>query len=374
MKRSISFAKRHLSSNLPGDPDVVLPRAMFLRMLSLERKRAERSRRNFILMLVDLGAGADDRVGVQKTVAAITATVRETDVAGWYEVDRVPGVIFTEFGATDPRSAVTIIEGRVIEALRAALTPEQLKPIEISFHCFPEGGEVGRVGPASTTLYPELKRRAETRRTSFFVKRAIDLVASAAALLVLAPLFLVIAAAIRLTSPGRIFFRQERIGQRGVPFMLLKFRSMYSACDSAPHREYVKRFIAGTAAGGDGGTPAVFKLTHDPRVTAVGRWLRKTSLDELPQFLNVLRGEMSLVGPRPPLAYETEAYDVWHRRRLIEMKPGITGLWQVSGRSRVSFDDMVRLDLRYSQTWSVRLDVAILLRTPRTVLFGDGAY
>ena len=118
----------------------------------------------------------------------------------------------------------------------------------------------------------------------------------------------------------------------------------------------------------------MFKITDDPRVTPVGRFLRRTSLDELPQFLNVLLGEMSLVGPRPPLPYEVEAYDVWHRRRLLEARPGITGLWQVNGRSRTKFDDMVRLDLQYARKQSLWLDLKILLRTPAAVVSGDGAY
>ncbi len=117
-----------------------------------------------------------------------------------------------------------------------------------------------------------------------------------------------------------------------------------------------------------------FKLTRDPRVTPIGRFLRRTSLDELPQFFNVLLGEMSLVGPRPPIAYEFEAYDIWHKRRLLAVKPGITGLWQVKGRSRVTFDEMVRLDLRYASSWSLWLDIKILLETPRAVIGGVGAF
>ena len=125
-----------------------------------------------------------------------------------------------------------------------------------------------------------------------------------------------------------------------------------------------------TAAGQNG----VFKLKNDPRVTRVGKLLRRSSLDELPQLLNVLHGEMSFVGPRPPLAYEVARYDTWHRRRLLAVKPGITGLWQVRGRSRVSFDEMVRLDLKYAETWSVWLDLKILWMTPSAVISGDGAY
>jgi lipopolysaccharide/colanic/teichoic acid biosynthesis glycosyltransferase len=196
------------------------------------------------------------------------------------------------------------------------------------------------------------------------------------ALIILSPIFLAIAIAIKLSSPGPILFRQKRIGQYGVPFTCLKFRSMHAVNDSQIHKEYVKRFIAGNADAGlsKASNEVVYKLTADPRVTRVGRLLRKTSLDELPQLINVLLGEMSLVGPRPPIPYELEAYDVWHRRRLLEVKPGITGLWQVNGRSRLRFDDMVRLDLKYAQAWSVGLDLKILLQTPRAVFSGDGAH
>jgi lipopolysaccharide/colanic/teichoic acid biosynthesis glycosyltransferase len=142
------------------------------------------------------------------------------------------------------------------------------------------------------------------------------------------------------------------------------------------HQEYIRQFIAGkeTAEKPDSKAPTVYKITNDPRVTPVGRFLRKTSLDELPQLWNVLFGEMSLVGPRPPVPYEFEIYEYWHRRRVLEVQPGITGLWQVSGRSRTKFDEMVRLDLRYCRSWSLWLDLKILMATPRAVLSGRGAY
>jgi lipopolysaccharide/colanic/teichoic acid biosynthesis glycosyltransferase len=159
--------------------------------------------------------------------------------------------------------------------------------------------------------------------------------------------------AIKLTSKGPVFCRQKRIGQCGVPFVFLKFRSMYVNNDGSIHKTYVKQLIAGKAerhsvGSGDG----VYKLTKDSRITRVGAFLRRTSLDELPQFINVLKGEMSLVGPRPAIAYEVEAYDIWHRRRVLEAKPGITGLWQVNGRSRVKFDDMGRAEYQAGiATW-----------------------
>jgi lipopolysaccharide/colanic/teichoic acid biosynthesis glycosyltransferase len=146
--------------------------------------------------------------------------------------------------------------------------------------------------------------------------------------------------------------------------------------DPGLHREYVRKLIAGRAepAPSNSNGHGVYKIQSDPRVTRVGALLRRTSLDELPQLINVLRGEMSLVGPRPPIKYEVDHYDIWHRSRLLEAKPGITGLWQVNGRSRVKFDDMVRLDIRYARTWSIWLDIKILLQTPHAVLLGEGAY
>jgi lipopolysaccharide/colanic/teichoic acid biosynthesis glycosyltransferase len=204
----------------------------------------------------------------------------------------------------------------------------------------------------------------------------MDIAGSIAALILFSPLFAFIALAIKLTSKGPILFKQERVGRYGLRFTFLKFRSMECDNDARIHREYVKRFISGEAdsARVSHTEDVVYKIQSDPRVTRVGKFLRKSSLDELPQFINVLKGDMSLVGPRPPIPYELEGYQIWHRRRLLESKPGITGLWQVNGRSRLKFDDMVRLDLQYAKTWSLWLDVEILLRTPRAVFFGAGAY
>jgi lipopolysaccharide/colanic/teichoic acid biosynthesis glycosyltransferase len=151
---------------------------------------------------------------------------------------------------------------------------------------------------------------------------------------------------------------------------------MYVDNDHSVHREFVTKLIAeeGVAEPQSGNRKSVYKLTNDKRVTTIGKFLRRTSLDELPQLINVLKGDMSLVGPRPPIPYELAAYQVWHRRRVLEVKPGITGLWQVTGRSRVKFDEMVRLDLRYATTWTPWLDLMILLRTPVAVIKGSGAY
>jgi exopolysaccharide biosynthesis polyprenyl glycosylphosphotransferase len=285
--------------------------------------------------------------------------------------------MFTELGVDDPNSALSTMMTRVSETLRNNLSAEQFNQISISFHLFPEewNHDIPQ-RPSNPTLYPDLARRDNAKKFSCAIKRIMDIVGSALALLLFAPLFLAIAIAIKLTSTGPVFFRQKRVGQYGAQFVFLKFRSMYVNNDSGVHKEYVQQLIAGSAerhpANGNGN--GVYKLTQDPRITGVGAFLRRTSLDELPQFMNVLNGEMSLVGPRPAIAYEVEAYDIWHRRRVLEAKPGITGLWQVNGRSRVKFDDMVRLDLRYAKTWSPWMDLKILLRTPAAVVFGDGAY
>ena len=189
-------------------------------------------------------------------------------------------------------------------------------------------------------------------------------------LVLLFPVFLIVAALVKLTSSGPVISRQARVGPSARPFTMLKFRTMRTHADDAIHQQYVTQFIK-TSHQLSGSFDAVFKIVNDPRLTPIGHFLRRTSLDELPQFWNVLRGDMSLVGPRPPLPYEVKQYKPWHR--VLEAKPGVTGLWQVTGRSRTTFEDMVRLDLRYARTCSVWNDIKILLATPRAVLTGKGA-
>jgi exopolysaccharide biosynthesis polyprenyl glycosylphosphotransferase len=357
-----------------------LPEPMFLRALCQERKRAERSRRLFVLMVLHLGEPVENRYGAEvlsKAAPAIFSSIRDTDIAGWYNQDAAFGVIFTELGAADKKFVLIALREKVTATLRSNLHADELPHVHLSFYCFPEDWQDHEPGlPTIAKLYPDLARRDEGRKMARVIKRAMDIVGSSVALIALSPVFLVIALAIKLSSPGPILFRQGRIGQYGVLFTFLKFRSMYSVNDSRVHMEYIKRLIAGNINAGASGErgKAIYKITEDPRVTRVGRFLRKTSLDELPQFLNVLRGEMSMVGPRPPIPYEVESYDIWHRRRVLEVKPGITGLWQVNGRSSLPFDDMVRLDLKYAEAWSPWLDIKILLQTPRAVVSRDGAY
>ncbi len=206
------------------------------------------------------------------------------------------------------------------------------------------------------------------------LKRTMDLSLSLLGLTLLAPFMLAAAIAIKLDSPGPVFFRQERVGLNGRVFRMWKFRSMYTNADSVQHQEYLKRLIRnGEAHSVDAEGKPVFKIAHDPRITRVGRFMRRTSIDELPQLFNVFSGDMSLVGPRPPLEYEVNEYRDWHMERL-NIRPGITGLWQVSGRSRLSFDQMVELDIAYIERWSLLLDLTILIRTIPVVLKIGHAY
>ena len=202
-------------------------------------------------------------------------------------------------------------------------------------------------------------------------KRAVDIVSSLFVMTIGAPLFIFLAAAVKFSSPGPIFFRQVRIGKDGEPFVFYKFRSMRHNNDDAAHRDFAREFINGESA--ESRDRTVFKMVRDPRITAIGRFLRRSSLDELPQFYNVLRGEMSLVGPRPPISYELDHYQDWHRDRL-KVKPGLTGLWQVSGRSGVGFDEMVMLELYYIGHWNLKLDLKIMARTLPVMVKGEGAY
>jgi lipopolysaccharide/colanic/teichoic acid biosynthesis glycosyltransferase len=350
----------------------------FHKALALERHRAERSRRSFILMLLDLGvyrAEERSRSLISSMSSVVSGLVRQTDVVGWYENGMLLGVIFTDIPDSGPVILETL-RAKVIHALTGKLGPEVASKLAVTLHLFPEEGDWKEAGPRiDIRLYPDLSKKRSSGRAAQFIKRVIDVTVSLGLLFLLSPLFVAVALAVRLTSKGPIIFQQDRLGQFGIPFRFLKFRTMYANNNPKIHKEYVERYICRQSASeATSGQTAVYKLTKDPRVTPCGRFLRKTSLDELPQLWNVLLGEMSLVGPRPPLMYEFGFYDVWHRRRVLELKPGVTGLWQVSGRSRMRFDEMVRLDLRYARRWSLWLDFEILLATPRAVLTCEGGY
>ncbi len=219
--------------------------------------------------------------------------------------------------------------------------------------------EVDSLGDMGSIVFLDVAMSGWQRRA----KRAIDLFGSTVGLLAVSPLFLAIAIAIKAGSKGPVFFKQERIGKNGRRFKMLKFRSMFVDAENRLAELIDKNEAVG----------AMFKIKNDPRVTPIGRFLRKYSLDELPQIINVLLGEMSLVGPRPPLERELAEYESWQLKR-VDTVPGMTGLWQVSGRSDIPFEEMVRMDIFYIEHWSLWLDIKILLKTLPAVLFGKGAY
>ena len=244
--------------------------------------------------------------------------------------------------------------------------------VNISFHFYPEqfGGDDSANLKSDAKLHSGSDNSKKNVTLNGVLKRTIDIVGSLAALVLFSPLFLVIPILIKLTSKGPVLFKKPRVGKYGREFNFLKFRSMYTGNDYGIHQEYIRNLIDNKVDEKE--SNGVYKIVNDPRVTPLGRFLRKTSLDELPQFINVLKGDMSLVGPRPPLAYEVAMYQLWHRRRVNELKPGITGIWQVYGRSRTTFDEMVRLDLQYLRKQSLWLDLKLIIMTPFPCSLGVG--
>ena len=351
----------------------------FRRLIAVERKRTERSKSPFVLMLLEIANGGPDKgsQALESVMSVLISSSRDTDIVGWYKNDTTIGALFTGLVIGDKNPILSTILSRVSTTLRDGLSTEDFNLVSISLHYFPDDWDHNDPDrPNNPALYPDLSNNETSKKRLLIMKRAIDIVGALILCTLCAPLCLLIAIAIKLNSKGPVLFRQQRVGQFGRQFTFLKFRSMYVNNDHTIHKEFVTKMIANEidGTGKKEKLTTVYKLTSDKRITPLGRILRKTSLDELPQFLNVLRGDMSLVGPRPPIPYELAAYQIWHRRRLLEVKPGITGLWQVTGRSRVGFDEMVRLDLKYATTWSPWLDVKILFQTPMAVVRGSGAY
>ena len=349
----------------------------FIERLCFERQRTERSKKPILMMLLDLtNVATDEKNDVIGTIDAVLSdSTRETDLKGWYKHDTAIGVLFTEIGDID----VDALKQKICGALYERLNTDQVDSIDVSFHIFPENPDRQQPnGLHREVFYPDRAGRNTSKKSYFMMKRTIDIVGSACCLIISSPIFLLVALLIKLTSDGPVIYRQERVGLHGKGFTMLKFRSMYVNNDSSIHKQYVSDLITRKNGNGSGGGAAtkdtVYKLTHDSRVTLIGRFLRRSSLDEFPQFLNVLKGEMSLIGPRPPIPYELEKYDTWHRRRILDVRPGISGLWQVTGRSSMTFDEMVRLDLRYTKEQSIWLDIKILLRTPWAVFTAKGAH
>jgi lipopolysaccharide/colanic/teichoic acid biosynthesis glycosyltransferase len=352
---------------------LILSEELFREVVIKERKRADRSNRPVALLLV----AVNDRMAAKSAaiwlpvIEALTEFSCETDVLGWFESHTVLGLILSENRAFD--GDANALDRRVRRALAGRLDPRTPVRFSIRLHVHPQPRRVQEEGGWPVRDFPMVHSRQDRGTIYEVIKRGLDIIGSLSLLVVLSPLFLLIAALVKAGSRGPVFFRQVRVGRLMQPFTILKFRTMYCNVDTAVHQAFVTQFINGSCQPEDAARPKLFKLTNDTRISPIGHFLRKTSLDELPQFWNVLRGEMSLVGPRPPLPYELEQYKPWHCRRVLEAKPGITGLWQVSGRSRTTFDDMVRLDLRYAKTCSFWTDLKILLATPGAVIAGKGA-
>jgi len=350
---------------------------LFRDTVARERKRTDRSGLAMVMLLI----GVHERrrgntpalfAGIANALSAIKSDI---DILGWFERKTIMGLIVPEIDTANLASTCERLESEFQKEITKRFEGDLTERLLIRLRVYPEPRHLGEeeLQAVDPFLYPELHAHQERIAKFQVLKRGMDILGSLVLLLLLSPLLLAIAGLVKLSSRGPVLFRQVRIGQMLKPFMICKFRTMYADSDHGIHHNYVSWFISSSGKGQDKEKNTFFKLTNDPRITPIGRFLRKMSLDELPQLWNVLRGEMSLVGPRPPLWYEVQQYKPWHRHRVLEAKPGITGLWQVTGRSRTTFDEMVRLDLRYARGQSLWTDFKILLATPAAVIKGKGA-
>jgi lipopolysaccharide/colanic/teichoic acid biosynthesis glycosyltransferase len=356
------IAKRRAIKLLP-----LLLRSEFLERLRIEKRRADRSKSALSIIVLSFNNHDSDchLIGV---LTMLKTLLRETDIVGFVDQSRI-GIILPETakegvqyisrrihnGGGDTGVRVTFMSGTYPDQLFDAVQTQERVPLDQFSYVLEDANSLS---PLKVAL-----------------KRGFDIIGAVAGIVLALPLMLVIAIAIKLTSLGPATFKQIRLGRKGVPFVFYKFRSMYINMDDRIHRDYVAELITGNCANANQGDTKkpFYKLKSDPRVTPLGRFIRKSSLDELPQLFNVLKGDMSLVGPRPPLPYESVLYESWHLRRVLEIKPGITGLWQVEGRSNTTFDDMVRLDLRYIRNQSLLLDLKILCKTVSVIIRWIGA-
>ena len=400
-------------------------RCFFDLRLCEERRRSERSGMPFSVLSVDILTLADaakkharlDALQLKQAVSDIVrANCRISDIKAWYDETTLK-ILLPETSMQEANVLCDKLNEKLKIGLRRSLGlennydlkknmviasfPEVIKPTE----CL-SGEKTGPAGkPKAATmlehakdetstktltikwdransmsltwpLYSDIINESNSTKVELCLKRAMDIMGALAGIIFFSPMMLIVALLIKITSCGPILFRQERMGFLGKKFTFLKFRSMYVNCSEERHKEYVINLIR-KKVGPDPQKPEckpVYKMNDDPRITPFGHFLRKSSIDELPQLFNVLKGDMSLVGPRPPIPYEVEKYENWHFRRVLEVKPGITGLWQVEGRSSTTFDEMVRLDLAYVNKFSVWLDLKIMFKTIWVVFSGKGAY
>jgi len=347
--------------------DCVLCERLFKDTLVRERKRADRFDAPFGVLLVDRGDHSFEGASWVSILRAVAAVKRDVDAVGWLEQGVVLGLLLPE---TSGKRALTAMH-RLRREIARRLGDSALAALSVRLYTQgvepgPDGAALPPVDLLLDAFVPPLDHPVRNA-----VKRGFDILGSLMLLALCAPVCLAVYVAVTWASRDPALLRQVRIGRRGEPFTMLKFRTMFVTAGDGIHHDYMTWFIKSSGQQPRTGNE-VFKLANDARITPPGRFLRKTSLDELPQFWNVLRGDMSLVGPRPPLPFEVEKYQPWHRRRVLEAKPGITGPWQVYGRSRTTFDEMVRMDLRYAVTHSLWTDIKILAATPRAMLKGAG--
>jgi lipopolysaccharide/colanic/teichoic acid biosynthesis glycosyltransferase len=344
-------------------PQGVLPRQRFIGELQREKRRTDRTTAPLSLALFQFDAkqGPVAAIGGKELQEILQRVKRETDVVGSVGGGRVALLL----PDTNEQGAKILTERIVSRAGSPGLSVVTASyPNALFDDLLRDSGET------HDAVAFEDEEHAAQKEPGYPLKRALDLIGASIALLLFSPVMLITALIIALTSPGPVIFRQTRIGKRGVPFVFYKFRSMRDDADDRIHREYVAKLIDGKLADINNGSPdkPFYKMKSDPRVTRVGKFIRQTHIDELPQLFNVLKGDMSLVGPRPGLPYEVEKYQYWHLRRILEIRPGITCLWQVNGHNATTFDDMVRLDIRYVRECSLSLDLRILLKTVKVVL------
>ncbi len=347
----------HTDVDMMGQHPMLLDERLFKQAVTRERKRTDRSGLAMALMLVGLPNRSREQGTADSTVVvnALSVVTSELDILGWFESSCVIGLIVPEISPVDLTGTCDRLESSVWNAVALQGDEGLAQHLSIKLHVYPDptASNEKQVCPMDPLLYPELSATQPAVQNFWIFKRAMDIVLSVLLLILLLPVFALIAAIVKLSSPGPVLFRQMRVGYLMTPFTMCKFRTMYATVDHQIHHDYVSWFITASDQGQSQQKTAVFKLTDDARITPIGRFLRRTSLDELPQLWNVLIGDMSLVGPRPPLPYELQQYKSWHKGRVLEAKPGMTGLWQVVGRSRTTFDEMVRLDLRYARTMSL---------------------
>jgi lipopolysaccharide/colanic/teichoic acid biosynthesis glycosyltransferase len=345
-------------------PRHVLDEPLFKDAVVRQSRRADRFEESFLFARVTFAQGVLPRT-LDRIVGALSHATLDTDIVGWIRRGKELGFV---------RPLERSIGDPDVDANIFAVRDELVRTLALDGTCA-IAVEVHRPMRASAPPRPfdrPLRWRSGRELAYDLVKRGVDIGGSTSLLILLLPAVVVVALLLKATSKGPVLFRQERIGRYGRPFTMLKFRTMSANADPAIHRQYVERFIS--SSGAEKGGTEVWKVVNDPRVVRIGRFLRRSSVDEIPQLWNVLVGEMSLVGPRPPVPYEVANYKSWHLRRVLDAKPGMTGLWQVTGRSQTTFDEMVRLDLRYARNRSLWMDLKILAATPRAVLSGKGAH